>query len=58
MHSDDTSWKFKWKSGLSKCLVVLQYLSRINKLQIIYCSWTIFFVCKIEIEFLEKITLS
>lgn len=45
MHSDDTPWKFTdLESGLSKCLVVFQYLSSVNKLYIVQCLWTIFFV--------------
>jgi len=55
MHSDDPSWKFpNWEPGLSKCLIVFQYLSSINKLHVIYGLRSIFFIYQID-RFCEDI---
>lgn len=49
MHGDDPSWYFpNWESGLSKCLVVFQYLSHINKLHVIDSFGSIFLICPTE----------
>jgi hypothetical protein len=55
MHSDDTSWEFTNRDpGLGKRPVIFQYLSGINKLHVVYCFRTIFFLYQIETILMRK----
>lgn len=55
MHGDDTSREFtNWDPGLGKRPVIVQYLSGINKLHIVYCFRTIFFLYQIETILVRK----